>query len=157
MRSGAFLICASSLLLFSCGRGGVTLDTTNVDGEWFPEGSQTTITLDHEATPVERRAPHTGNEPISIRYFSTGKKQGTLSINGASTETASVTHEQGSSGLTLQFETAGRTIHLTDCQFSSSDKKTASILNWHYTEKGVAPPRRGTGGTMTTTQTSQTT
>ena len=49
MRSAFFLLPGIPLALSSCGRGGATLETDNVQAEWFPNGSRTEIVLKGKA------------------------------------------------------------------------------------------------------------
>ncbi len=63
MRSAFFLLPGILPALSACGRGGTTLETDNVQAEWFPNGSRTAIVLEGESEPVserEIRHPHSG-------------------------------------------------------------------------------------------------
>ena len=82
MRSAFFLLPGILPALSACGRGGATLETDNVQAEWFPNGSRTAIVLEGESEPVserEIRHPHSG---MTLFYHSLGDGRGTLEIAG---------------------------------------------------------------------------
>ncbi|UQT45500.1 hypothetical protein M5E88_04545 [Akkermansia muciniphila] len=71
MRSAFFLLPGILPALSACGRGGATLETDNVQAEWFPNGSRTAIVLEGESEPVserEIRHPHSGMTLFTIRW-----------------------------------------------------------------------------------------
>lgn len=71
MRSAFFLLPGILPALSACGRGGATLETDNVQAEWFPNGSKTAIVLEGESEPVserEIRHPHSGMTLFTIRW-----------------------------------------------------------------------------------------
>ena len=77
MRSAFFLLPGILPALSACGRGGATLETDNVQAEWFPNGSRTAIVLEGESEPVserEIRHPHSG---MTLFYHSLGDGRGT--------------------------------------------------------------------------------
>mgnify|MGYP003233181891 CR=1 FL=1 len=95
MRSAFFLLPAILPALSACGRGGATLETDNVQAEWFPNGSRTAIVLEGESESVSKREirhPHSG---MTLFYHSLGDGRGTLEIAGGVPETATVTYSQG--------------------------------------------------------------
>ena len=82
MRSAFFLLPAILPALSACGRGGATLETDNVQAEWFPNGSRTAIVLEGESESVSKREirhPHSG---MTLFYHSLGDGRGTLEIAG---------------------------------------------------------------------------
>lgn len=71
MRSAFFLLPAILPALSACGRGGATLETDNVQAEWFPNGSRTAIVLEGESESVSKREirhPHSGMTLFTIRW-----------------------------------------------------------------------------------------
>lgn len=150
----AFLILPGILLTLSaCGRGGVTLDTDNVKGEWFPDGGSTTIVLDHETAPVEEVQRE--DSGIMLTYDSTGTGEGMLSVNGAPPEPASVTREKEKSPGAFHFKTSSREIRISGVRRISGDSSMGVLDGWSYQEQGATWPRSGTAGSMTTEYTGQ--
>lgn len=147
----AFLILPGILLMLSaCGRGGATLDTGNVKGEWFPNGTQTTISLESETEPVPAGEIRHGNSGLTLLYNSLGDGRGTLAVNGAAPETATVACQKEASPTVLHFKTPSREILLHGVRRLDTEGKTASVDGWSCQEQGTALPRTGTAGTMTT-------
>ena len=150
MRSAFFLLPAILPALSACGRGGATLETDNVQAEWFPNGSRTAIVLEGESEPVserEIRHPHSG---MTLFYHSLGDGRGTLEIAGGVPETATVTYCQGAASAELHFKTASREILLNDVRRPDANEKTAFLNGWSCQERGTALLRSGTAGAMTT-------
>lgn len=147
----AFLILPGILLtLSSCGRGGATLETDNVQAEWFPKGSHTTIVLESETEPVPARKIRLEKSGMTLSYNSLQDDRGTLSVNGALPETAAVTYEKGASPTVLHFKTSSREIILHGVRRLDADGKTASLNGWSCLEQGMEFPRTGTAGNITT-------
>lgn len=147
----AFLILPGILLtLSSCGRGGATLETDNVKAEWFPNGTRTTVVLEEESEPVPAQEIQRANAGITLLYDSLGDDKGTLSVNGGLPETATVTYQKGASPAILHFKTSSREILLNGVLRLDADGKTASLNSWRCRERGIALPRTGTAGTLTT-------
>lgn len=147
----AFLVLPGILLTLSaCGRGGATLDTDNVKGEWFPNGTRTTISLESETEPAPAGEIQRGNAGMTLLYSSLVEGSGTLSVNGAFPETAAVTSQKGGSTAVLHFKTPSREIILNGVRHLDTEGKTASLNGWTCQERGTALPRTGTAGTMTT-------
>ena len=81
MRSAFFLLPGILPALSACGRGGATLETDNVQAEWFPNGSRTAIVLEGESEPVserEIRHPHSG---MTLFYHSLGDGRGHKAVH----------------------------------------------------------------------------
>ncbi len=140
MRSAFFLLPGILPALSACGRGGATLETDNVQAEWFPNGSRTAIVR-------EIRHPHSG---MTLFYHSLGDGRGTLEIAGGVPETATVTYSQGAASAELHFKTASREILLNDVRRPDANEKTAFLNGWSSQERGTALLRSGTAGAMTT-------
>ena len=144
MRSAFFLLPGILPALSACGRGGATLETDNVQAEWFPNGSRTAIVLEGESEPVserEIRHPHSG---MTLFYHSLGDGRGTLEIAGGVPETATVTCSQGAASAELHFKTASREILLNDVRRPDANEKTAFLNGWSCQERGTALLRSGT-------------
>ena len=138
MRSAFFLLPGILPALSACGRGGATLETDNVQAEWFPNGSRTAIVLEGESEPVserEIRHPHSG---MTLFYHSLGDGRGTLEIAGGVPETATVTYSQGAASAELHFKTASREILLNDVRRPDANEKTAFLNGWSSQERGTA-------------------
>lgn len=150
MRPALFILPGILLTLSSCGRGGATLETDNVQAEWFPNGSRTSIVLEGETESVPSRKIQRGNSGITLLYSSLGDGRGTLTVDGALPETAAVTYEKEVSPAVLHITTSSREIFLTGVRRLDADGKTASLNGWSCQKRGTALPRTGTAGTMTT-------
>lgn len=150
MRPAFLLLPGILLTLSACGRGGATLETDNVQAEWFPNGSRTSIVLEGETEPAPAREIQRGASGMTLLYHSLGDGRGTLSVNGAFPETATVTSQKGSSAATLHFKTSTREIILNGVRHLDTEGKTASLDNWRCQERKTPLPRTGTAGTMTT-------
>ena len=87
---------------------------------------------------------------MTLLYNSLGDGKGTLGVNGALPETATVTYRQGTSPAILHFKTSSREILLNGVSRLDADGKTASLNGWSCQEQGTPLPRTGTAGTMTT-------
>lgn len=147
----AFLFLPGVLLtLCACGRGGATLETDNVQAEWFPNGSRTAIILESETEQPPTRAMRRINSGIVLSYDSLGDDRGILIVNGALPEAATITYSRGASPAVLHFKTSSREIVLNGVRRPGADGQTASLSGWSLQERGTALPRTGTAGTMTT-------
>lgn len=155
MRPAFLLLPGMLLTLCACGRGGATLETDNVQAEWFPNGSRTAIVLDGETEPAPAREIQRANSGMTLLYNSLGDGRGTLGINGALPETATVTYRQGTSPAVLHFKTSSREILLSGVCRLDAEGKTSSLTGWSCQERGTALPRTGTAGTMTTENSGQ--
>ena len=155
MRPAFLLLPGMLLTLCACGRGGATLETDNVQAEWFPNGSRTAIVLDGETEPAPARELQRANSGMTLLYNSLGDGRGTLGINGALPETATVTYRQGTSPAVLHFKTSSREILLSGVCRLDAEGKTSSLTGWSCQERGTALPRTGTAGTMTTENSGQ--
>lgn len=153
MRSAFLLLPGILLTLSACGRGGATLETDNVQAEWFPNGSRTAIVLEGEKEPASAREIRRPNSGMTLLYNSLGDGRGTLGVNGALPETATVTYRQGAFPAVLHFKTSSREILLNGARRLDADGKTAVLNGWSCHERGTALPRTGTAGTMTTEKT----
>lgn len=152
----AFLILPAILLTLSaCGRGGATLETDNVQAEWFPKGSRTSIVLEGETEPAPAREILRNNSGMTLLYNSLGNGTGILAVNGAPPETAAVTYEKGAAPAILRVTTSSREIFLHGVRRLDTNGKTASLDGWSCQERGTALPRTGTAGTMTTEHSDQ--
>ena len=78
MRPAFLLLPGMLLTLCACGRGGATLETDNVQAEWFPNGSRTAIVLDGETEPAPAREIQRANSGMTLLYNSLGDGRGTL-------------------------------------------------------------------------------
>ncbi len=147
----AFLFLPGVLLtLCACGRGGATLETDNVQAEWFPNGSHTAIILEDETDPAPAREMQRANSGMVLSYDSLGDGRGTLVVNGTLPEAATVTYSRGATPAVLHFKTSSREIFLNGVRRLGADGKTASLGGWNLQERGTDLPRTGTAGTMTT-------
>lgn len=150
MRSAFFLLPAILPALSACGRGGATLETDNVQAEWFPNGSRTEIVLERESEPVSEREIRHSPSGMTLFYHSLGEGRGTLESTGRGTETATVTYSQGAASAELHFKTASREILMNDVRRLGANEKTAFLNGWSCQERGTALLRSGTAGAMTT-------
>lgn len=75
MRSAFFLLPGIPLALSSCGRGGATLETDNVQAEWFPNGSRTEIVLERESEPVSEREIRHSPSGMTLFTIRWGKEE----------------------------------------------------------------------------------
>jgi len=148
MRSAFFLLPGIPLALSSCGRGGATLETDNVQAEWFPNGSRTEIVLKGESEPVSEREIRHSPSGMTLFYHSLGEGRGTLESTGG--ETATVTYSQEASSTVLHFKTPSREVLLNDVSRLDADGKTALLNGWSCRERCTARLCTGTAGTMTT-------
>lgn len=147
----AFIILPGILLTLSaCGRGGATLDTDNVQAEWFPNGSRTSIVLENETEtgPVQERQRE--GTAITLLYNSAGSGQGTLSINGAHPEPATVNWEKAESPDAFHFKTPSREIFVSGVRRTSKTGSTATLSDWSCQEQETTWIRAGKTGSMTT-------
>lgn len=150
MRSAFFLLPGIPLALSSCGRGGATLETDNVQAEWFPNGSRTEIVLKGESEPVSEREIRHSPSGMTLFYHSLGEGRGTLESTGGGTETATVTYSQEASSTVLHFKTPSREVLLNNVSRLDADSKTALLNGWSCRERCTARLCTGTAGTMTT-------
>lgn len=150
MRSAFIILPGILLTLSACGRGGATLETDNVQAEWFPKGSRTAIVLEHETAITPERGGQYASATITLFYTSHGNDQGTISVNGASPETASVSYEHANKNGNVRFETSSREIRLHQIHPVSSNEQAATLSGWSYQERGTLQPRTGQGGTLIT-------
>lgn len=134
----------------SCGRGGATLQTDNVQAEWFPKGSSTTIILEHESKEIQEDHLPAQQKNIALLYTSLGENQGTLSANGGRPETAAVVYEQAEKKGPLRFKTLSREILIQNVHAPFGDGNTASFSGWSYQERGSSRLRNGEGGSLIT-------
>ncbi|WP_298084706.1 hypothetical protein [uncultured Akkermansia sp.] len=153
MRTALFLLPGIPLALSSCGRGGATLETDNVQAEWFPNGSKTAIVLEGESEPVSERETRHSPSGMTLLYHSLGEGRGTLEVTGGFPETATVTYSQSAASAVLHFKTSSREVLLNDVIRLDADGKTASLNRWSCQERDTALFRTGTSGTMTTKNT----
>lgn len=150
MRPALLILPGLLLMLSSCGRGGATLETDNVQAEWFPNGSRTSIVLEGETESGPAREIQRGNSGMTLLYSSLGDGRGALAVDGALPETATVTYEKEVSPAALHITTSSREILLTGVRRLDTEGKTAALNGWSCHERGTARPRTGTAGTMTT-------
>lgn len=150
MRTALFLLPGIPLALSSCGRGGATLETDNVQAEWFPNGSKTAIVLEGESEPVSERETRHSPSGMTLLYHSLGEGRGTLEVTGGFPETATVTYSQGAASAVLHFKTSSREVLLNDVSRLDAEGKTALLNGWSCRERGTARLRTGTAGTMIT-------
>lgn len=139
------------LLIPACGRGGATLETDNVQGEWFPKGSKTSITLNEEHTPPANSRTHSA--PLELTYVSSGDGQGLISINGASPETATVDYKKYQSKFSLHITSPSWEINIPDGRLSTPDGHTATLSGWNCHERSTGDVRTGEQGSLTITAT----
>lgn len=152
----AFLILPAILLTLSaCGRGGATLETDNVQAEWFPKGSRTSIVLEGETESASARETLRKNSGMTLLYHSLEDGTGTLAVNGAFPETAAVTYEKGAAPAVLHLITPSREMLLHGVRRLDTDGRTASLDGWSYREEGTSAPRTGTTGTIITEHSDQ--
>ena len=105
MRLGFIILPGVLLTLSACGRGGATLETDNVQAEWFPKGSRTAIILENETEPGADKAARNAPAAFTLLYTSHGDGQGVLSVNGNSPETATVRRQEANISATFHFKT----------------------------------------------------
>ena len=105
MRLGFIILPGVLLTLSACGRGGATLETDNVQAEWFPKGSRTAIILENETEPGTDKAARNAPAALTLLYTSHGDGQGVLSVNGNSPETATVRRQEANVSATFHFKT----------------------------------------------------
>lgn len=152
----AFIILPGILLTLSaCGRGGATLDTDNVQAEWFPNGSRTAIVLENETAPVPVQEIRSEGAGITMLYDAVDHGRGTLSINGETPEPATVAHEKEAVPGIFHFKTSSREIRISGVCRTSRDSRTATLADWSCQEQGAAWPRSGKAGSMRTEHISQ--
>lgn len=72
MRLGFIILPGVLLTLSACGRGGATLETDNVQAEWFPKGSRTAIILENETEPGTDKAARNAPAALTLLYTSHG-------------------------------------------------------------------------------------
>ena len=151
MRLGFIILPGVLLTLSACGRGGATLETDNVQAEWFPKGSRTAIILENETEPgADKAAP----AAFTLLYTSHGDGQGVLSVNGNSPETATVRRQEANISATFHFKTPSREISLHEVRRSSADGNAARLSGWTYQEQPSAVPRTGAAGSLAITDNS---
>ena len=121
MRLGFIILPGVLLTLSACGRGGATLETDNVQAEWFPKGSRTAIILENETEPGADKAARNAPAALTLLYTSHGDGQGVLSVNGNSPETATVRRQEANISATFHFKTPSREISLHEVRRSSAD------------------------------------
>ncbi len=141
MKLAVFLPLIVFPLLCSCGDGGVSLDTDNVKGEYYPKGSRAALTLADEVTTATE--PHS-ESVIEMTYVSYGNNQGSLSINGQAQEPATLSTEADRE-LTFTTPTAAIRLNLT-----ATDAPNAAITEWTYTTLTEPTSRIGTNGVIET-------
>ncbi len=148
MKLADFLTLTTFLALCSCGDGGVSLDTDNVKGEYYPKGSRTAFLLEDEITAPA--APNAAEEPsmagIKLNYVSYGNNQGSLSIDGQPEELATLSSEAEQ---IITFTTPSATIRLA---VTPTGEQNAAITEWTYATGQADTPRRGTAGVTQTTE-----
>ncbi len=150
MQTFPILLPCLLLIVFSCGQGGAKLETDNVQAEWFPEGSHTTMRLEEETPQIssQQRLHHDSN--ITFFYYSLGNNKGFLEITGEHPESAIVTTEPESSPTILYFKTTSREIVLTCIRKSDTSAASAVLNNWSYKKTGTNLLRTGTSGKIIT-------
>lgn len=151
MRLGFIILPGVLLTLSACGRGGATLETDNVQAEWFPKGSRTAIVLENETESAAGKTARNAHAAFTLLYTSQGDGQGILSINGNSPETAAVVRQEANASATFHFKTPSREISLHEVRRLSADGNTARLSGWTYQERPGAVPRTGTAGSLAVT------
>ncbi|WP_295927137.1 hypothetical protein [uncultured Akkermansia sp.] len=84
MRPASLLLPGILLALSACGRGGATLETDNVQAEWFPNGSRTSIVLEGETEPAPAREIQRWVSGMTLLYHSLGDAGGPCPSTGQS-------------------------------------------------------------------------
>ena len=136
MRLGFIILPGVLLTLSACGRGGATLETDNVQAEWFPKGSRTAIILENETEPGADKAARNAPAALTLLYTSHGDGQGVLI------------------SATFHFKTPSREISLHEVRRSSADGNAARLSGWTYQEQPGAVPRTGAAGSLAITDNS---
>ena len=154
MRLGFIILPGVLLTLSACGRGGATLETDNVQAEWFPKGSRTAIVLENETEPAADKTARNVPAALTLLYTSHGDGQGLLSVNGNSSETTTVARQDANASATFHFKTPSREISLHEVRRSSAEGNTARLSGWTYQEQPGATPRTGAAGSLAITDNS---
>ncbi len=141
MKLALFSAFATAFFFSSCGDGGVSLHTDNVEGEYYPKNSRTSFIMAAEITD-ESESAATGME---MTFSSMGNNRGVLSIDGRTGCQATVTCATAE---TVTFTTNTAQITLTGVSYDPNNQ-TAVFTEWNYREMTDSNTRTGKNGSFT--------
>ncbi len=144
MKLELFSALATAFFFTSCGDGGVSLHTDNVEGEYYPKNSRASFMMTAEITDESQPAA-TGME---MTFTSTGNNQGVLSIDGQAGRQATVTYATAE---TVAFTTDTAQITLNGVSYTPTNQ-TAVFTEWSYLDVTEPCARTGKNGSFTVRQ-----